>query len=71
MWVFVAVGNQDAPNHVAAFHQVGNVGDNHVHSQHIFAGKLDPAVHNDNVVAVLQGHHVLANFAEAAQGDNT
>ena len=68
--VLVAVGNQYAAYVVHPLYQVGNVGDDQVHSQHSLLGKLDAAVDNDDVVAVFEGHHVLADFPQPSQGND-
>jgi hypothetical protein len=69
--VFVAVGDENAPDPVGPLHQIGNIGDNQVNTQHFFGGKLNPAINDDYIVAELQGHHIFPDFAEAAQWYNT
>ena len=69
--VFVAVGNQDSLDALAVLGEVGDVGDDEVHPQHVLLGEQNPGVDDDNVAIVLQGHHVPAYFAEAAQWDDS
>ena len=68
--VLVAVGDEDGADLVLVLAQVGDVGDDEVHAGHVLFGEHNPGVDDDDVVAVLKGHHVLADFAEAAQGDD-
>ena len=68
--ILMAVGDEDGPDMVGPFHQIGNIGNNQVHAQLFLGGKLDAAVDDDNIVAALQGHHIFADFAQAAQGDD-
>ena len=68
--VLMPVGNQDAPHPLRPFHQIGNIGNNQVNAQLLLGGKLHPAVHDDYILAALQGHHILADFPQTAQGDD-
>ena len=61
--VFVAVGYQDGPDALSVLHEVRYVGDGEIDPGHILLGEEHPGVDDDNVLAVLQGHHVLADFA--------
>src|SRR5436305_1960922 len=63
------VGNDDAAHLVAALFQVGDVGDDQVDAQHRLLGEHEAAVDHDDVVAVLEGHHILADLFKAAQRD--
>ena len=65
--VFVAVGNQKGPDLVPVLHQVADVGNREVDPWHVLAGKQDPGVDDDDVVAVFKGHHVLADLTETAK----
>ena len=69
--VFVSVGDEDGPHPGGALPQVGGVGDNQVYPQHVLFRELDPAVNDDDVVAALQGHHVLADLPQSAQGNHS
>jgi hypothetical protein len=68
--VLVSMSDQNAPDVVGAFDQIGDVGDDEVYPEHTLFGKLDPAIDDDNIVAVLQGHHVFADFPETSQGND-
>ena len=68
--VLVAVGQADGADLVAAFAQPGDIGDDVIDAEHVRLGKHQAAVDDDDVVAVLIGHHVHADFAQAAEGDD-
>ena len=61
--VFVAVGDDDAADLVLALLQVGDVRDDQVDPQHVLFGEHQAAVDDDDVVGVLDDHHVLADLA--------
>ena len=66
--VFVAVRNQYRPHLVAILHQVAEVRYGEIYARrHVLVGKHYARVYDDNVVAELERHHVLAYLAEAAQ----
>ncbi len=68
--VFVAVGDEQAPDAVGIFHQIGHVGNDHVHAVHIVAGEGHAAVHHDDVAAVFVNGQVLADLVETAKGND-
>ena len=68
--VFVAVGDDDAAQLFLALQQVADIGDDQVDAQHLFLGEHQAGIDDDDVVVVLDGHHVLADFAQAAEGDD-
>ena len=68
--VFMAMGNQDAPDFIAMFPQIGEVGDDDINSRHPFIGEGHAAVDDEDVVAVLEDGHVLADLPHSAQGDH-
>ena len=68
--VLVPVGDQDGANLLEPFHQIRNVGDDQVNPKHTFFRELDPAVDDNDIVIVLQGHHVFANLPQASQGND-
>ena len=68
--VLVPVGDQDSPHPVDIASQVGDVGDDQVYPRHVLSGKLYPAIDDDDVAVAFQGHHVLANFPQASQGND-
>ena len=70
--VLVAVGDDHTADAVAVLLQVGHVGDHQVDTGHlILVGEANAAVHDDDVLTVLNDGHVLAYLVETAQGDHT
>ena len=70
--VFVAVGVEDAVQpEVFLFPQIAEVRDDVIDAQHVVLGEHDAAVNQEGIVAPLDHRHVLADFAEAAQGDDS
>ena len=65
--VFVAVGEQDGAHLLLALHEVADIRDHHVDAEHVRFRKHEAAVHDDDVIAVLEGRHVQADLAETAQ----
>ena len=68
--VLVSVGDEDAPDAVLVFQQVGEVRDDHVDAVHIVVGEAHAGIHHDHVAAVFINGHVLADLVETAQGNN-
>ena len=68
--VFVAVGDEVGAEFVAAFGDVGDVGDDEVDAMHLFGGEHDAGVDDDEVVGGFVDHGVAADFSEAAEGDD-
>ncbi len=68
--VLVPVGNEQAPQPAAVFHQIADVGNDAVDAVHIIAGKGHAAVHHDDVAAVLIDGHVLADLVQTAKGND-
>ena len=65
--VFVAVGEDHGRHFVPALPEVGKIGDDDVDPQHLVFGEHESGVHHHQVVVGLQGHHVEADFPQAAQ----
>ena len=61
--VLMAMGYQDGPDALPVLDEVRYVGDGEIDPGHILLREEHPGVDDDNVLAVLQGHHVLADFA--------
>ena len=49
---------------------VADVRDDEVDAEHLLFGEHEAGVDGDHVVAVLEQHHVLADLAETAEGDD-
>ena len=67
--VFVAVREDDGANVGAILFEVGDVRNNEVDAEELGFGEHHAGVDDDDVVAEPQGHHVHAEFAEAAEWD--
>ena len=67
--VLMAVRDENRTDPVGVLDELGDFGYGEVHSGHIFFGKKHSGVHYDDVFVVLERHHVLTYFTEAAKGD--
>ena len=65
--VLVAVGEQDREEALALGERVGEVGDDVVDPRHLVVGEHEAAVDRDDLVGVLDEHHVEADLAEPAE----
>ena len=68
--VLVAVGDQDCPDFVPVLLEIGYIWYDQVYPQHVLLREEHSGIDNDNIVIALQGHHVLPNLTETAQGDD-
>jgi len=67
--VLVSVGDENATDAVPVVLQIGDVRNDQVNTQHVRFWEHDAGVYDNDVLAILQGHHVLADLAQAAQGN--
>jgi len=67
--VLVAVAQQDCFDAVFPFLEVGDVGDDEVHPQHLLVGKHHPAVEDEDLIPLLQKPHVFADLSDASEGN--
>ena len=67
--ILMAVGDQVAEDPIAMLLQVGDIGDQQVHAEHRIVGKAYPGVDHDQVLAVSEDHHIVADLLQAAQGN--
>ena len=65
--ILVSVRQKDAADLLLVLFEVGDVRDDQVNAQHIFVRECDAAVHDDDVVAVLDHGHVLADLVQTAE----
>ena len=68
--VLVGVRDEEGLDLVAALLEVGDVGHDEVDAEHLLVGEHQPAVDDDDLVAVLEDVHVLADLAHAAERDD-
>ena len=67
--ILVAVRHHDAAHVAGPLPQIAEVGDHHVDAPHVVLGEHDPRIDDQDVAAMLEEHHVLADFPQAAEGD--
>ena len=65
--VFMPVGEEDAEYPVRPVAKIRNIRDDEIDPQHVRFRKHEPAVHDDDVVAVLEDRHVEADFPEPTE----
>ena len=64
--VLVSVGQEDTPNALAVFDEIGKVRDDHIDAVHVVVRKSHAHVYEDHIPAVFVYGQVLANLVEAA-----
>ena len=65
--ILVAMGEKDADHLAVALQQVRDVGKDEVDARHVLLREHQASVDDDDFVLPLEGPHVDAHFAEAAQ----
>ncbi len=65
--VLVGVGDQERLDLVGALAQVGDVGHDEVDAEHLLLGEHQSAIDHDDLIAVLEHVHVLADLADTAE----
>ena len=68
--VFMAVGDEHAPQLFLVGHKIGKIGDDQIDAVHVFLREAHAAVDHDHIFSVLQDGTVLADLVKAAQRDN-
>ena len=68
--VLVGVGDEERADLLAVLLEIRDVGDDEVDAEHLLVGEHEPAVDDDDVVAVLEEVHVLADLAHPAERDD-
>ena len=68
--ILMSVGNEHTPQLLLVCRQVGKIGNDQINAVHIFIRETNAAVDDDHVLAILQDGDVLADFIQAAQGNN-
>ncbi len=66
--VFVAVRQDDGFDEMAILFEIGDVGNDEVDAEQFGFGEHHAGVNDDDGVAKAKGHHVHAEFPQAAQG---
>jgi hypothetical protein len=68
--VLVGMGDQERPDLVAVLLEIADVGDDEVDAEHLLVGEHEAAIDDDDVVAVLEHVHVLADLPHPAKRDD-
>ncbi len=68
--ILVSVGDQERADLGRVLPQVGDVRNDEVDAEHLLVREHEPAVDDDDVVAVLEDVHVLADLPHASEGDD-
>ena len=68
--VLVGVGDEEGAELGAVLLEIGDVGDDEVDAEHLLVREHEPTVDDDDVVAVLEEVHVLADLAHPAERDD-
>ena len=68
--VLVGVGDEEGLDLLAVLLEVRDVGDDEVDPEHLLVGEHQAAVDDDDLVAVLEDVHVLADLAHPAERDD-
>ena len=68
--VLVRVGDEERLDVGAALLEIGDVGDDEVDAEHLLVGEHEAAIDDDDLVAVLEDVHVLADLAHPAERDD-
>ena len=69
--VFMSVGNKDAVNAVLFVRELTGIGDYKIDSKHFIVGEHQPRINNDDIVSILNDHHVLSDFPQASKRDKS
>ena len=64
--VFVTMRDENRPHLVPVFEEVADVGDHKIDPEQLVLGKHEAGVDDDDVVAILDGRHVLTDLGVPA-----
>ena len=68
--VFMPVGNEHAAHFVLVLHEIADVGNDQIDAGKFLVGERQSCIDDDDVVAVFDRGHVLADLAYAAEKDD-
>ena len=69
--IFVAVRNEDTANVLLFVAQIARIGNNKIDAEHLLVGEHYSGIDNDDVVTILYDHHILSDFPQASQWDQS
>ena len=67
--ILVGMGEHDPRYASPVLAQIVHIRDDVIHPQHVSFGEHQAGIDDENRIAVFHRHHVQADFAQAAQGD--
>src|SRR3990172_8160529 len=67
----MAMCYDDAADLVSLLEKVSEIGDDVIDPQHVVLGEHDTGVDDQDVLSVLDGHHVLADLPQPPEGDQS
>ena len=56
------IPRRHVPDDFRVLHEIGNVGDHEIHAEHLLVRKGKAAIHNDDIVFILDHRHILADL---------
>jgi hypothetical protein len=65
--ILVAMGDEDRTDVVGMLSQVTDIRQEHIDPEHVFFREPDPRIDDDDIVAIFEDDHVLADLAKAAK----
>ena len=68
--VLMSVGNAESLNLVGVLQQIGHIGDNQIHSQHVILREGEATVHQHNAVLAFKGRNVHSDLFQSSQRYN-
>ena len=69
--VFMSMGDEDALDVFGIVTQVLEIGDDVIHPQHIIIGKHQTGIDDQDLPVIFIGHHILADFSESPNRNNS
>src|SRR6266487_3054142 len=64
--IFVTVSNEDTTYTRLLIGQIVRIGNNQIDTKHFIVGEHHPYINNENVVSVLNDHHILSDFSQTS-----
>src|SRR5260370_21654294 len=69
--VVMSVCNKNAVDALRFVCEIAGIGDYKIDSKHFIIWEHQPRINNDDIVAVLNDHHILSDFPQASQRDKS
>jgi hypothetical protein len=68
--ILVPMSNKNAVYPILLAHEIRYVGNDQIYAQHLIIGEHQPCIHNEDIFPILNGHHILADFAKPPKRHN-